>query len=154
MGRRIAYRRLSVVDRETDRQLDGMTFDKVFEDKIDGKHLDRPELNKMLHYIRPNQGDHVYVYEMSALGNLLVDLYQIIDVIRKKGASVTFIQEQITFDPDHNTKEPEKTVFGMMSVLDKFEHSLMMEQQKKSVDLTSALSKDYPRRVEKLNFSS
>ncbi|HSQ86001.1 MAG TPA: hypothetical protein VLM43_14920 [Desulfobacterales bacterium] len=74
-------------------------------------------------------------------------------MIRKKGASVTFIQEQITFDPDHNTKEPEKTVFGMMSFLDKFEHSLMMEQQKKSVDLTSAHSKNYPRRAKKLNFS-
>ncbi|MDQ9355824.1 recombinase family protein, partial [Escherichia coli] len=32
----IAYIRVSTVDQNTDRQLDGMTFEKVFTDKLSG----------------------------------------------------------------------------------------------------------------------
>ena len=106
MGKRIAYKRISSADQEKDQPFDFMIFDKVFEDKICGTSIKRPEFNKMLLCIRPNQNDHVYVYEMSVLGNSMLDLYHFIDVIRKKGASLTFIKEKITFDPDHETKEP------------------------------------------------
>ncbi len=125
MGRRIAYRRVLGVDQETDQQFDGMIFDKVFEDKVSETSLDRPEFNEMLCYIRPNQGDHVYVHDISLLGSTMIDLYLLIDVIRKKGASLTFIKEKIAFDPDHETKETKKAVFGMMSVLDNFEYTLI-----------------------------
>ena len=113
------------VDQETDQQFDGMTFDKVFEDKICDTSLDRPGFNEMLRYIRLNQGDHVYVHDISILGSTMLDLYQLINVIRKKGASLTFIEEKITFDPDHEPKETKKAVFGMKSVLDNFEHTLI-----------------------------
>ena len=125
MGKRISYKRASSADQETDQQFDSMIFDKVFEDKISGTSLERPEFNKMLLYIRPNQNDHVYVHEVSVLGSSMLELYHFIDMIRKKGASLTFIKEKITFDPDHESKETKKAVFGMMSVLDKFEHSLI-----------------------------
>ena len=125
MGKRIAYKRVSSPDKETNQQFDSMIFDKVFEDKISGTSLERPEFNKMLLYIRPNQNDHVYVHEMSVLSSSMLDLYHFIDVIRKKGASLTFITEKITFDPDHESKDTKKAVFGMMSVLEKFEHSLI-----------------------------
>ena len=125
MGKRISYKRASSADQETDQQFDSMIFDKVFEDKISGTSLERPEFNKMLLYIRPNQNDHVYVHEVSVLGSSMLELYHYIDMIRKNGASLTFIKEKITFDPDHESKETKKAVFGMMSVLDKFEHSLI-----------------------------
>jgi DNA invertase Pin-like site-specific DNA recombinase len=125
MGRRIAYRRVIGVDQKTDQQLDGMIFDKVFEGKISGSSIDCPKFNDMLRYIRPNQGDHIYVYEISTLGSSMLDLYLLIRVICKKGASLTFIKEKITFDPDLESRETKKAVFGMISVLDKFEHSLI-----------------------------
>jgi DNA invertase Pin-like site-specific DNA recombinase len=125
MVRRIAYRRVLGVDQENDQQFDGMTFDKVFEDKISDTRLDRPGFNEMLRYIRPNHGDHVYVHDISILGSTMLDLYQLINVIRKKGASLTFIEEKVTFGPDHEAKETKKAVFGMMSVLDNFEHTLI-----------------------------
>ena len=125
MGKRISYKRVSSADQETGQQFDSMIFDKVFEDKLSGTSLERPEFNKMLLYIRPNQNDHVYVHEVSVLGSSMLELYHFIDMIRKKGASLTFIKEKITFDPDHESEETKKAVFGMMSVLDKFEHSLI-----------------------------
>ena len=34
---KVAYIRVSTVDQSTERQLDGLTFDKTFEDKCSGK---------------------------------------------------------------------------------------------------------------------
>jgi DNA invertase Pin-like site-specific DNA recombinase len=44
VGQRIGYQRVSTVDQNTDRQLDGVELDKVFTDKASGKNTDRPEL--------------------------------------------------------------------------------------------------------------
>jgi len=41
---KVAYKRVSTADQNTARQLDSMTFDKVFEDKVSGKDVNR------LHY--------------------------------------------------------------------------------------------------------
>jgi DNA invertase Pin-like site-specific DNA recombinase len=142
MGKRIAYTLVSSADQQTDQQLDDMTFDIVFEDKIGSTSLDRPEFNKMLHYIEPNRGDHIYVYEISILGSSMIDLHQKIDVIRKKRASLTFIKEQITFDPDYQSREAPNVSFGMMSIFDKFEKSLIKKQQEKSDAQTNNYRKD------------
>ncbi len=40
----IGYKRVSTVDQNTDRQLAGLTLDKVFEDKLSGKDTNRPGL--------------------------------------------------------------------------------------------------------------
>lgn len=37
----IGYKRVSTVDQNTDRQLAGVTLDKVFEDKLSGKDTNR-----------------------------------------------------------------------------------------------------------------
>ena len=44
MGQRIGYQRVSTVDQNTDRQLDGVELDKVFTDKASGKDTNRPSL--------------------------------------------------------------------------------------------------------------
>ena len=74
IGQKIAYKRVSTVDQTTLRQLDGMTFDKVFEEKISGKTKERPQLKAMIEYIR--EGDHVYVHSLDRLSkNYLILLY-------------------------------------------------------------------------------
>ncbi|WP_202866362.1 recombinase family protein [Kribbella turkmenica] len=40
----VGYIRVSTFDQNTDRQLDGVQLDKVFEDKVSGKNTDRPRL--------------------------------------------------------------------------------------------------------------
>ena len=39
---RVGYIRVSTVDQNTDRQLDGISLDKVFEDKCSGKDVSAP----------------------------------------------------------------------------------------------------------------
>lgn len=55
---KIGYIRVSSLDQKTDRQdiaLAEKDVDKVFKEKISGKNSNRPELKKMLEYIR--EGD-------------------------------------------------------------------------------------------------
>ena len=52
MGQHIGYQRVSTVDQNTDRQLDGVELDKVFTDKASGKDTKRPELERALEYVR------------------------------------------------------------------------------------------------------
>ena len=40
----VAYRRVSIVDQKTDRQLAGESFEKEFEDKASAKDANRPQL--------------------------------------------------------------------------------------------------------------
>ena len=48
----VGYLRVSSVDQNTARQLDGLTLDRLFEDKVSGATTDRPQLQEMLKFIR------------------------------------------------------------------------------------------------------
>ena len=67
----VGYRRVSSASQCLDRQeLEGC--DKVFEEKITSANRDRPELNRMLDYIR--EGDEVRVHSIDRLARDLRDL--------------------------------------------------------------------------------
>ena len=51
-GKKIGYVRVSTADQNTGRQLEGITVDKKFIDKVSGKSLVRPQLIAMLDYVR------------------------------------------------------------------------------------------------------
>ena len=55
---KVGYVRVSSVDQNLDRQLSGLSLDKVFEDKCSGKDTNREGLAAMLEYIR--EGDEIH----------------------------------------------------------------------------------------------
>ncbi len=55
----VGYIRVSSVDQNTVRQLDGEELDKVFTDKASGKDTKRPQLQAALEYLR--EGDTLVV---------------------------------------------------------------------------------------------
>ena len=71
-GQHIGYIRVSTVEQNTARQLDGVTLDKVFEDKCSGKNMERPALQDCLAYLR--DGDTLHVHEISRLARNMADL--------------------------------------------------------------------------------
>ena len=64
-GQKIGYVRVSSVDQNDARQLDGLVLDKIFTDKASGKDVQRPQLQALLSHVR--EGDHVYVHSMALL---------------------------------------------------------------------------------------
>ena len=65
---RIGYVRVSSLDQNPDRQIEELKaqqVEKIFMDKISGKSTDRPELQKMLSFIR--EGDTLIVHSLDRL---------------------------------------------------------------------------------------
>ena len=87
-GKRIGYVRVSSVDQNDARQLDGVALDKTFTDKASGKNTDRPQLQAMLEFVR--EGDQIYVHSMDRLSRSLRDLQDVVERLTAKGISVTF----------------------------------------------------------------
>lgn len=57
-GQRIGYVRVSTLDQNGQRQLDGLVLDRVFTDRASGRDTDRPELTELLRFAR--DGDTVW----------------------------------------------------------------------------------------------
>ena len=73
----IAYIRVSSTDQNTSRQEEmfkDLKIDKYYIEKVSGKNIkDRPELQKMMDYVR--EGDTVIVESISRFGRSLQDLF-------------------------------------------------------------------------------
>ena len=94
-GHVVGYIRVSSVDQNTERQLDGMTLDKVYEDKASGKDTLRPQLQAALDFLR--EGDMLVVHSMDRLARNLDDLRRVVLGLTKKGVKVQFVKESLTF---------------------------------------------------------
>ena len=55
-GQRVGYSRVSTLEQNTGRQLDGVEVDRVFADHVSGKDLHRPELEAMLRFVATLDG--------------------------------------------------------------------------------------------------
>jgi DNA invertase Pin-like site-specific DNA recombinase len=82
VGQRIGYQRVSTVDQNTARQLDGVELDKMFTDQASGKDINRPELARALDYVR--DGDTLVVHSMDRLARNLEDLRRIVRELTSK----------------------------------------------------------------------
>src|SRR5450759_4193357 len=74
-GHRVGYIRVSTLDQNTERQLDGIRLDKVFTDKASGKDTKRPQLTAALEYVRA--GDTLLVHSMDRLARNAEDLLRL-----------------------------------------------------------------------------
>ena len=89
---KIGYARVSTRDQNLDRQVEALEkcqVDRLFCDKMSGATTRRPELQKMLDYIRDD--DVVIVTELDRLGRNNNDLTKIMGTIRAKGATLDIL---------------------------------------------------------------
>ncbi len=68
-GKKIGYIRVSDLDQNHERQLEGITLNKKYIDKASGKDTNRPQLLAMIDYVR--DGDTVIVHSMDRLARNL-----------------------------------------------------------------------------------
>ena len=126
----VGYRRVSSASQNLDRQeLKGC--DKVFEEKMSGAKRDRPELTRMLDYIR--DGDEVRVHSIDRLARDLRDLQGIIEQINAKDATITFLKEQLTFKPSAEADPFAKLQLHLMGAFAEFERSIIRERQREGI---------------------
>jgi DNA invertase Pin-like site-specific DNA recombinase len=133
-GTRVGYIRVSSIAQNTERQLDGIVVDRVYEDKVSGKDVARPRLLALLDFVR--DGDIVVVHSMDRLARNLDDLRGLVRDLTQRGVRVEFVKEQLTFTGDDS---PMATLLlSMMGAFAEFERALIKERQREGI----ALAKD------------
>jgi DNA invertase Pin-like site-specific DNA recombinase len=137
MSQRIGYQRVSTLDQNTARQLDGIELDKVFTDKASGKDTDRPELARAVDYVR--EGDTLVVHSMDRLARNLEDLRRIVRELTSCGVKVEFVKESLTFAGDDS---PMNTLLlSMLGAVAEFERSMILERQREGIAIAKAAGK-------------
>jgi DNA invertase Pin-like site-specific DNA recombinase len=127
----VGYIRVSSIDQNTERQLDGLKLDKVFTDKASGKDTKRPQLKAALEYLR--DGDKLVVHSMDRLARNLVDLKTIVSELTARDVVVEFIKERLTFTSEDNPMS--NLLLGVMGSFAEFERSLIRERQREGIAL-------------------
>lgn len=131
VGQQVGYVRVSTIDQNTDRQLDGVPLDKIYEDKLSGKSTDRPALKECLSYVR--EGDTLNVHSLDRLARNLDDLRRIVKELVGRGVIVRFHKESLTFAGDDNPMSV--LLLSVMGAFAEFERSLILERQKEGIAL-------------------
>ena len=131
VGQRIGYIRVSTVDQNTERQLDGIKLDKTFTDKASGKDTKRPQLELMMSFVR--SGDTVIVHSMDRLARDQNDLHRIVQTLTGKGVRIEFIKEHLTFTGDDSPIS--KLMLSVMGAVHEFERALIKERQLEGIAL-------------------
>jgi DNA invertase Pin-like site-specific DNA recombinase len=127
--KRIGYVRVSSVDQNEQRQLEGVEVDKTFTDKASGKDTKRPQLQACLEYIR--EGDVLIVHSMDRLARNVDDLRRIVKELTAKGVQVQFIKEGLTFNGDDSPMS--NLLLTMLGAVAEFERSLLRERQREGI---------------------
>jgi DNA invertase Pin-like site-specific DNA recombinase len=126
---RVGYVRVSSVDQNTVRQLDGIAVERVFTDKASGKDTLRPKLDEMLAFVL--DGDTVIVHSMDRLARNLDDLRRVVRSLTGKGVRVEFIKESLGFTGDDS---PMATLLlSVMGAFAEFERALILERQREGI---------------------
>jgi DNA invertase Pin-like site-specific DNA recombinase len=127
--KRVGYIRVSSIDQNTDRQLDGQDLDKVFTDKASGKDTKRSQLQAALDYIR--EGDELVVHSMDRLARNLDDLRRIVLELTKKGVHVRFVKENLTFTGEDSPMS--NLLLSLLGAVAEFERSMIRERQREGI---------------------
>lgn len=133
-GQRIAYKRVSTIDQNTERQLDGMEFDEVFEDKASGKDTNRPALAAMLKHVR--KGDTVFVHSIDRLARDTSDLLRLVQDLNGRGVAVEFTKERLRFSGEHDPIG--KLMMTMLAGFADFERAMIRERQREGIAIAKA----------------
>ena len=126
---RVGYVRVSTLDQNTVRQLDGVEVERVFTDRASGKDTARPQLEELVAFVRA--GDTVVVHSMDRLARNLDDLRRLVRTLTAKGVGVEFVKEHLTFTGEDS---PMSTLLlSVMGAFAEFERALIGERQREGI---------------------
>lgn len=133
---RVGYIRVSSLDQNPDRQIEDLKaqrVEKLFIDQVSGKNVDRPELQKMLSFVR--EGDSLYVHSLDRLARNLADLLNIVQDLTGRGVSVHFLGEKLDFDAGKVASPTSKLMLSMIGAFAEFERSMIRRRQAEGIAL-------------------
>ena len=142
-GQQVGYIRVSSIDQNTIRQLDGISLDKTFTEKMSGKDTQRPTLQECLAYVR--HGDTLHVHSIDRLARNAKDLLNLVEQVLEKSVSLKFHKNNLTFTPD-SKDHMAKLQLTMLAAFAEFERELIKERQREGIAIAKAAGKYSGRR--------
>lgn len=146
----VGYVRVSSLDQNPERQLEelnALKVEKIFMDKLSGKNIERPELQKMLSFVR--EGDTLVVHSLDRLARNLTDLLTMVQDLTGRGVSVRFLNEKLDFDAGKEASPVAKLMLSMVGAFAEFERSMIKRRQAEGIALAKerGVYKGRPRSV-------
>ena len=126
---KIGYIRVSTQEQNTIRQealMEALGVDEVYIDRMSGKDANRPELQKMMEYVR--KGDTVIVESISRFARNTRDLLELVERLTAKG--VEFVSKKEAIDTTTPTGKFMLTVFGAVAEL---EREYILQRQREGI---------------------
>lgn len=134
---KIGYVRVSTQEQNTIRQevlMHSLGVDQLYIDRASGKSADRPELRKMLTYVR--QGDTVIVESISRFARNTRDLLELVEQLTAK--QVEFISQKEAIDTTTPTGKFMLTIFGAVAEL---EREYILQRQREGIAIAKEQGK-------------
>ena len=128
---KIGYIRVSTQEQNTIRQEELMRtlgVNEVYIDRMSGKNTNRPELHKMMEYVR--KGDTITVESISRFARNTRDLLELVDVLNQKG--VVFVSQKEAIDTATPTGKFMLTIFGAVAEL---EREYILQRQREGIEI-------------------
>ena len=134
---KIGYIRVSTEEQNTARQevlLRELGVDEVFIEKASGKNADRPELTRMMEYVR--RGDTVIVESISRFARNTRDLLDLVERLTEK--QVEFVSRKEAIDTTTPTGKFMLTVFAAVAEL---EREYILQRQREGIAIAKEQGK-------------
>ena len=134
---KIGYIRVSTQEQNTIRQevlMESLGVDEVYIDRMSGKNTNRPELQKMMEYVR--KGDTVIVESISRFARNTRDLLELVEQLTAKG--VEFVSKKEAIDTTTPTGKFMLTVFGAVAEL---EREYILQRQREGIAIAKEQGK-------------
>lgn len=131
---KIGYVRVSSAEQNTARQealMEQLGVDEVYIDRVSGKDTNRPELRKMMEYVR--RGDTVIVESISRFARNTRDLLELTERLNEKG--VEFVSQKEAIDTATPTGKFMLTVFAAIAEL---EREYIRQRQREGIEIAKA----------------
>ena len=124
-GHRIGYARVSTIGQSLEEQRAKLTAagcSKIFEEKVSGKKRDRPELARVLEYVR--EGDTLIITKLDRLARNTMHLHTIAEELERKQVDFIVIdQPQID-----TTSSMGRLLFSVLGAVASFERDLINDR--------------------------
>jgi DNA invertase Pin-like site-specific DNA recombinase len=128
--------------------MSNLMVDEVFIDQMSGKNIERPQLKRMLDFVR--KGDTVIVESISRFARNTRDLLDLIDTLTNK--EVAFVSQKENIDTTTPTGRFMLTVFAAVAQL---EREYLLQRQREGIDIAKQQGKYTGRKpVDPPNYSS
>lgn len=139
-GQLVGYARTSTLDQTAGlaaqlRDLEAAGCHKVFQEQVSSVADKRPELDRVLEYVR--EGDTLIVTKTDRLARSTSDLLKITEALSKKAVALRFLST-----PELNTASANgKLMLTILGAIAAFERDLMLERQREGIAQAKAQGK-------------